>query len=90
MGDVQHICPGTSFNTACYAIGVPGHSWQITACTGSTIGEKGMTLAARAMALCALKVIDNPEILKKAKEEFDKSMNGSKYNCPIPAEIPVP
>ena len=90
VGDVQHICPGTSFNTACYAIGVPGHSWQITACTGSTIGEKGMTLAARAMALCALKVIDNPEILKKAKEEFDKSMNGSKYNCPIPAEIPVP
>ena len=49
-----------------------------------------MTLAARAMALCALKVIDNTEILKKAKEEFDKSMNGSKYNCPIPAEIPVP
>ena len=90
VGDVQHICPGVFFNTACYALGVPGHSWQITASTGSSIGEKGMTHAARAMALCALKVIENPEILKEAKAEFDEAMGGRKYICPIPAEIPVP
>ena len=90
VGDVQHICPGVFFNTACYALGVPGHSWQITASTGSSIGEKGMTHAARAMALCALKVIENPEILKEAKAEFDEAMGGKKYICPIPAEIPVP
>lgn len=90
VGDVQHICPGVMFNTACYAIGVPGHSWQITACTGSTIGEKGMIYAARAMALCALKVIEDPKIYEEAKKEFDTVMNGKKYICPIPAEIPVP
>ena len=33
---------------------------------------------------------DDSENKEQAKEEFDKSMNGSKYNCPIPAEIPVP
>ena len=90
VGDVQHICPGTSFTTACYPICAPGHSWQITASSGSTIGEKGMTLAARAMALCALKVIEDPEILKKANEEFEKMMGGKKYVCPIPKDLPVP
>lgn len=90
VGDVQHICPGVFFNTACYALGVPGHSWQIAACTGSSIGEKGMTMAARAMALCALKVIEDPQILAKAKEEFDASMGGKKYICPVPDEVPVP
>ena len=50
VGDVMHIVPCVMFNTACYAIGAPGHSWQITACSGHSVGEKGMTYAARAMA----------------------------------------
>lgn len=90
VGDVEHICPGISFTTACYPICAPGHSWQITASTGSSIGEKGMIFAARAMALLGLEVIEKPEILKKAKEEFDKMMNGKKYICPIPMDLPVP
>ena len=90
VGDVEHICPGINFTTACYARCVPGHSWQITACTGSTIGEKGMTLAAKVMALAGLKLIENPEILEKAKKEFDEKMGGKQYICPIPAEVPVP
>lgn len=90
VGDVEHICPGISFTTACYPICAPGHSWQITASSGSSIGEKGMIFAARAMALLGLEVIEKPEILKKAKEEFDKMMNGKKYICPIPMDLPVP
>ena len=90
VGDGQHICPGIAFTTAGYPLCAPGHSWQITASSGSTIGEKGMTLAARAMALCGLKLTENPEILKNAKAEFDKVMGDKKYVCPVPMELPVP
>ena len=90
VGDVHHMAPGVFFTTACYNIGAPGHSWQITSCSGSTIGEKGMIYGARAMAKWALDMIEQPDILKKAWEEFDKSMGGKKYNCPIPEGLPVP
>ena len=90
VGDVEHICPGISLTTACYPICAPGHSWQITASTGSTIGEKGMIFAARVMALLGLEVIERPEILERARVEFDKMMGGKKYICPIPADLPVP
>jgi len=90
VGDVHHIAPGVFFTTACYNIGAPGHSWQITACSGSTIGEKGMIYGARTMAKWGLDLIEQPEILEKAWKEFDKSMGGKKYNCPIPEGLRVP
>lgn len=36
VGDVQHIVPGGSFSTACFAIGAPGHSWQNSALLPAT------------------------------------------------------
>ncbi len=35
------------------------------------------------MAMFGAKILNNPEIAKRAKEEFDKSMNGKTYKCPI-------
>ena len=90
VGDVTYIAPGMTFTTACYNIGAPGHSWQITSCSGSSIGEKGMIFAARIMAKFGLELIEKPEILEKAWAEFKDVTGGKPYKCPIPAEIPVP
>ena len=90
VGDVQHIVPGASFSTACFAIGAPGHSWQNSACSGHSLGLRGMIYASRVLALFGLKVLENPDILKKAKEEFDKETGGKPYICPIPEELPIP
>jgi len=90
VGDVQHIVPGASFGTASFAIGAPGHSWQISACSGHSIGMKGMIYAAKTIALFGLKIIEDPDILKAAQEEFIKSTGGKPYVCPIPPELPVP
>ena len=90
VGDVHHMAPGVFFTTACYNIGAPGHSWQNTSCSGSTIGEKGMIYGARAMAKWGLDLIEQPEILEKAWKEFDGAMGGKKYVCPIPEGLPVP
>ncbi|MBE5759562.1 MAG: amidohydrolase [Clostridiales bacterium] len=89
VGDVQHIAPGIFFSTATQALGASGHSWQVTACSGSEIGIKGMLYASRAMALFALKICDKPETAKLAKEEFDRVTGGKAYICPV-RDVPLP
>ena len=62
----------------------------MAACSGSTIGEKGMIYAARIMALFTLKILANPAILTEAKAEFDKDSEGQPYVCPIPDDVLPP
>lgn len=90
VGDVGHIVPTVYFYGASYNFAAPGHSWQITACSGSTIGEKGMLFGARAMALFGSKLLHNPELVAQAQAEFSQVMNGTTYKCPIPDDLPVP
>lgn len=90
VGDVQHLVPGVTFTSATYNIGAAGHSWQVTACSGSSIGIKGMILAAKVMAVSGLKLIEDPKLVEAAKKEFDETMKGRSYECPILAETPLP
>lgn len=90
VGDVQHIVPCVQVMTATYNLAAPGHSWQVTACSGMSIGMKGMLYGAKVMAASAMKLVNEPKLLAEAKEEFKKQMNGRTYKCPIPKEIPVP
>jgi aminobenzoyl-glutamate utilization protein B len=70
VGDVAHIVPTASFGTATDNLGAPGHSWQITLCSGMSIGHKGMIYAAKAMADAAGKLLRDPDLVEKAKAEF--------------------
>ena len=90
VGDVEYIVPGIMFFTTCKTVAAQNHHWQTTACVGSSIGEKGMTNAAKVMALFGLKVLQDPSIYQAAKAEFDKTMNGRTYQCPIPADVKIP
>jgi len=90
VGDVMHILPTVMFSTATAGIGTPGHSWQMTAFSGSSIAEKGMIYAARAMADFGLKILTSPDIVAEAKAEFDKEAPGQPYICPIPDEVSPP
>lgn len=90
VGDVQHLAPGVAFTTATNNIGAPGHSWQITASSGSSYGLKGMIYASKIMAVAGMKAIEDPSIIEEAKAEFDEVMAGKEYICPIPKETPIP
>ncbi|WP_100066169.1 amidohydrolase [Miniphocaeibacter massiliensis] len=89
VGDAQHIAPGIMFITATSNIGAAGHSWQNTACGGMDIGMKGMLYAAKVMANAGKKVLNDTSIVDEAKEEFEKSMNGREYKCPIPKGLKI-
>ncbi len=90
VGDVGHIVPTIYFYGASMNFAAPGHSWQITASSGSTIGEKGMIFGARSMALFGSQLLRNPELVEAAQAEFKQTMNGNVYQCPIPKDLPVP
>ena len=79
VGDVSWVVPTTGFTTACFAPGTPGHSWQAVAGGGSTLGRKGMNLAARVLAASAADLYQRPEILAAAKEEFKTRVGADGY-----------
>ena len=84
VGDVSHITPTAQITTCCMPLGVPVHSWQTTAATGSEIGFKGMMLAARVLALSVLDLLTSQGTLSAAREELDRAMDGRPYECPLP------
>ncbi len=89
-GDVSYICPGFQVNEVTASSLTAGHSWMMTACSGSSIGMKGMIRAAKIMAGGAWRLIADPEKLEKAKEEFRNSLNGETYVCPIDDDFEWP
>lgn len=90
IGDVAHIVPTAFFTTACNNIGAPGHNWQITACSGHSIGMKGMLYGAKILAKSALDILTVPDILERAKREFSEATKGRPYKCPLPDDMEIP
>jgi aminobenzoyl-glutamate utilization protein B len=48
----------------------PGHSWQLTAQSKSSIGDKGLIHVAKIMAATAVEAIKNPELIAAAKADY--------------------
>lgn len=89
IGDVQHVSPGVFFYTTCRNFGCVGHTWQATACSGHSIGLKGMLYAAKIMAVFGSRVMTDPELLRAAKAEFAENAAKEPYECLFPADYEI-
>lgn len=72
VGDVSWTVPTVGFRTATWAPGTPGHSWQAVACGGTSMGLKGMNVAAKVLAGTALDLFTRPELIASARAEFER------------------
>ena len=81
VGDVSYVVPTVGVETATWVPGTGAHSWQAVACGGTDIGIKGMIVAAKTMAFTAIDLFTNPELIKKAKEEFIQSKGNYQYKA---------
>ncbi len=81
VGDVSYVVPTVGVETATWVPGTSAHSWQAVACGGTDIGIKGMMVAAKTMAFTAIDLFTNPELIKKAKEEFIESKGDYQYKA---------
>lgn len=83
VGDITWVVPTAGLGTATWVPGVPAHSWQAV-CTGNSIGLKGMINAAKTIAMTGVDIFNNPEVVKKAKQELqDKVGPGFNFTSMI-------
>ena len=91
VANVSWRVPTSGIHTACYTHGAPGHSWQIAACTGMSIGEKGMFVAARTLAGAALEIMSDDKLLDAARRDFETRREKSPQpQSVLPPDQPVP
>lgn len=89
VGDVSYITPTGQLWLTCYANGTPGHSWQVTSQTASSITHKALVCAAKVMALATIMCFDQPEAVEKARAEL-LERTGGVYHCPVePGKKPM-
>lgn len=84
VGDVSWVAPTGQILTACWALGSPGHSWQIVAQGKTGIGQRGMLFAGKVMGAAALEFMRNDPLRKQAVEEFKTRRAAANYVSPIP------
>nr|WP_160123127.1 M20 family metallopeptidase [Rhodovarius lipocyclicus] len=84
VGDVSWKVPTVQARGATYAIGTPGHSWQLTGQGKLPAAHKGMVHVAKAMAGVAVDAFKDPATLAAAKAEHAERMAVQPYVCPLP------
>ncbi|WP_425269154.1 amidohydrolase [Maribacter litoralis] len=70
VGDVSFTVPTVGFGTATWVPGTPAHSWQAVAAGGTSIGRKGMMVAAKTLTKTAIDLFKDKKLVETAKEEF--------------------
>jgi aminobenzoyl-glutamate utilization protein B len=83
VGDVSWVVPTAGFTTATWVPGTPAHSWQAVAAGGMSIGVKGMLVAAKTLALTAIELLTQPEIIQRARTEFEERRGKDFHYYPV-------
>lgn len=72
VGDVSWAVPTAGMSAATWVPGTSAHTWQAVAAGGTSIGHKGLIVAAKTIALTAVDIYNNPKIAAEAKAELMK------------------
>jgi aminobenzoyl-glutamate utilization protein B len=83
-GDVSWNVPTIGFRAATFVPGVVAHTWQAAATSGMSIGQKGMVVAAKALAITGADLFADAKLIADAKAEFRRQLNGNAYQSVIP------
>ncbi|MGQ9680323.1 MAG: amidohydrolase [Candidatus Bathyarchaeia archaeon] len=90
VSDVSWQAPTMEFSTATYVLGTPGHSWQVVAQSGSSLGHKSLLYASKIIAASIIDLLLHNDILEKAWKEHERRVAGRKYVSPIPGGLKPP
>lgn len=70
VGDISWNVPTAELSAATWVPGTDAHTWQAIAAGGTSIGIKGMQVAAKSLALTAEELFTNPALIDDAKTEL--------------------
>ena len=69
-GDVSWMAPASTLSVATWIPGTAAHSWQAIAAGGTSIGAKGMMVAAKTLALTAIDLLTDEQKVAEIRAEF--------------------
>lgn len=87
VGDVSQIVPVIRMSATVAAKGGPWHSWAVVACTGMSIGHKGMVYAAKALSMTMADLYKNPKLIEAVQKDFKENKLNPTYD---PRILPGP
>jgi aminobenzoyl-glutamate utilization protein B len=90
IGTVSWVVPTVQMRGATYAIGTPGHSWQLVAQGKAAAAHKGIVHAAKAMAATAVSLFLEPTLIDEAKRDHRTRLEGRPFVNPIPDDVAPP
>jgi aminobenzoyl-glutamate utilization protein B len=84
VGDISWQIPTIGFVSATFVPGVAAHTWQATATTGMSIGQEGMLISAKSLALLGADLFAHPDVIVAAKADFAEFRKTHSYTSQIP------
>ena len=86
VGDVSWVCPTSQIVAVTCAGGTPEHTWQMVAQGKSSIAHKGLLYAGKVLAGAAIDLLEQPELIQEATEEFKRKTGPEGYQPLLPPE----
>ena len=91
VGDVSWIVPTLNLTVVTSPKDAPWHAWPVVATGGSSIGHKGMIVAAKTLAATMVDLYEKPQALREVRAEFEKKRGDTVFKAYLPdGPPPVP
>ncbi len=91
VGDISWLVPEITLQATTAPANTAWHGWSVVACGGMSIGHKGMTLAAKSLAMTMVDLFENEPLRKEIRVEFDQRKGKEVYKAYIPdGPPPIP
>jgi aminobenzoyl-glutamate utilization protein B len=84
VGDVSYVVPTVRLVVATAPKDTPWHSWAVVACSGMSIGHKGMIYAAKTLAMTMVDLFEDEKLRDDIKSEFLERKGDYVYNGIVP------
>ncbi len=90
VADVSWAVATGGMRAATWVPGTASHSWQAVAAGGTSIGNKGMIVAAKTLAMTAMDLFTNPQLIEAAQSEHAQRLPEDWRYEPLLGDRPPP
>jgi aminobenzoyl-glutamate utilization protein B len=85
-GDVSWVVPAGSLNFPASVPGIGYHEWKAAVTPVSSISHKGQVAGAKVLAASIIDLLTSPELLQKARAEFEVESKKTPYFSLVPPD----
>ncbi len=88
VGDVSFVVPTIRLSVTTAPKDTPWHSWAVVACSGMSIGHKGMIYAAKALSMTMVDLFEDAKLREEVRKEFLEKKGDYVYKGMVPEGPP--